>query len=71
MLVDHYDEDWSTLWWVRVRGRAEVIEAGAGRDAERHGAVAALVAKYEQYRDRPPGGAVISITISELRTWSA
>ena len=25
VLVDHYDdEDWSLLWWVRVRGRAVV-----------------------------------------------
>ena len=28
ILVDHYDEDWSTLWWVRVRGRAEVLTDG-------------------------------------------
>src|SRR4051794_38756710 len=24
VLVDHYDDDWSMLWWVRWRGRAEV-----------------------------------------------
>ena len=24
VLVDHYDEDWSRLWWIRIRGRAEV-----------------------------------------------
>ena len=22
VLVDAYDEDWSTVWWVRLRGRA-------------------------------------------------
>jgi PPOX class probable F420-dependent enzyme len=70
VLVDHYDDDWSTLWWVRARGRAEVIEVGAGRDEERAGAVAALVAKYDQYRDRPPEGPVIVIAIGELRAWS-
>ncbi|MEJ7718947.1 MAG: pyridoxamine 5'-phosphate oxidase family protein [Ilumatobacteraceae bacterium] len=31
VLVDHYDEDWSQLWWVRVRGRAAVH-----REARRH-----------------------------------
>ena len=25
LLVDHYDEDWSTLWWVRVHGTATVV----------------------------------------------
>src|SRR5690242_12554050 len=24
MLVDHYDEDWSHLWWVRADGTAEI-----------------------------------------------
>jgi PPOX class probable F420-dependent enzyme len=70
VLVDHYDEDWSTLWWVRARGRAEVVEAGAGRDAEHAGAIAALVGKYEQYRGRPPVGPVIVITVDEVRGWS-
>jgi PPOX class probable F420-dependent enzyme len=23
LLVDHYDDDWERLWWVRVHGRAE------------------------------------------------
>src|SRR5207247_8096000 len=33
VLVDHYEDDWSCLWWVRLRGRAEVSEDGdaAGR----------------------------------------
>src|SRR6185437_5287115 len=28
LLVDHYEEDWSALWWVRVDGTARVIESG-------------------------------------------
>src|ERR671932_227372 len=28
VLVDHYDDDWSRLWWIRVRGRARVLEGG-------------------------------------------
>ena len=31
VLVDHYDDDWSQLWWVRVRGRAEVDVDGPAR----------------------------------------
>jgi PPOX class probable F420-dependent enzyme len=67
VLVDHYDDDWTRLWWVRLRGRARVLEAGD--DAER--AVALLVAKYEQYREAPPGVPVLAIDIDEWRGWAA
>ena len=32
LVVDRYDEDWSRLGWVMLRGRAEVLEAGAEHD---------------------------------------
>ena len=54
LLVDHYADDWSTLWWVRVDGPAHVVENGPERDA----AIVALQEKYEQYRTTPPPGAV-------------
>jgi PPOX class probable F420-dependent enzyme len=63
VLVDHYDDDWSRLWWVRLRGRA--VEQG---DDE---GLRALVEKYEPYRGRPPAGAVLRIELTELRGWSA
>lgn len=44
VLLDHYDDDWSKLWWLRVEGRAAVVPA-----AEHADAVAALRAKYPQY----------------------
>ena len=47
VLVDHYDDDWSRLWWVTVRGRAEVV-------GDAQPASGLLAAKYAQYRDRPP-----------------
>jgi PPOX class probable F420-dependent enzyme len=66
VLVDHYDDDdWSQLWWVRVRGRAEVHEDGpVWVDA-----VAALQAKYVQYREHRPTGAVWRVAMDELRWW--
>ena len=68
VLVDHYDDEWSTLWWVRIRGRATVIDPGD----ERHvAAVAPLVAKYAQYRDHPPAGAAMVVSVDEWRGWSA
>lgn len=67
VLVDHYEEDWSRLWWVRLRGRARVIEAGP----ERVQAVSLLGEKYAQYRESPPMGAVIAMKIEEWRGWTA
>jgi PPOX class probable F420-dependent enzyme len=67
VLVDHYEEDWSRLWWARLRGRAEVHESGADRDR----ALGLLHAKYEQYRAEPPTGAVIVVRVDDVRTWSA
>ena len=26
VLVDNYEDDWGRLWWVRLRGRARVLE---------------------------------------------
>ena len=28
LLVDHYEDDWSRLWWVRFDGLARVLEDG-------------------------------------------
>jgi PPOX class probable F420-dependent enzyme len=62
LLVDHYEEDWTQLWWVRVDGPAEVAEAAAD-------ALAALAAKYEQYRAAPPDGPVIALRPDRWRSW--
>lgn len=65
VLVDHYEEEWTRLWWVRLRGRARVLEAGA--EAER--ALALLTAKYAQYRERPPRAPVLAVDVVEWRSW--
>ena len=66
VLVDHYEEDWSRLWWVRVDGQARVLDEGPQRDR----ALALLLEKYEQYRIQPPTGPVIAVAIERWRTWS-
>jgi PPOX class probable F420-dependent enzyme len=65
VLVDHYAEDWTTLWWVRAVGEAEVVDHLEPELTD------ALVAKYDQYRDHPPAGAAIVITVTDLTGWSA
>jgi PPOX class probable F420-dependent enzyme len=62
LLVDHYEEDWARLWWVRVDGPAEVADVAADT-------LAALAAKYEQYRAAPPDGPVIALRPERWRSW--
>jgi PPOX class probable F420-dependent enzyme len=66
LLVDHYDDDWTALWWVRIDGRAVVLDDDA---AERAVALALLRQKYAQYRAAAPPGAVIAIAIRSWRGW--
>jgi PPOX class probable F420-dependent enzyme len=65
VLADHYDDDWSTLWWVRARGEARVVEHPEPALIE------PLVDKYEQYRERTPTGPAILIRVTDLTGWSA
>lgn len=61
LLVDHYDDDWSQLWWIRVDGRATITE---NSDALRQ-----LRAKYTQYQQVPLDGPVIEISVDGVATW--
>jgi PPOX class probable F420-dependent enzyme len=67
LLVDHYEDDWSELWWVRVDGTARIEESGP----ERERALRLLEEKYAQYRPKGPRGPVIIITIDRISGWSA
>jgi len=67
ILVDHYDDDWSRLWWIRLRGRARVLDGGD--ELER--ALRLLREKYPQYTEEPPGAPVLAVDVTEVREWSA
>ena len=67
VLVDEYDEDWSRLWWVRLRGDARVLDDGSERDR----ALALLESRYLQYRERPPHGPVLALDVHDWRGWAA
>jgi PPOX class probable F420-dependent enzyme len=66
LLVDHYEDDWSALWWVRFDGRARLLDEGP----EHASALALLRTKYSQYRATPPSGTVIAIDVTAVRSWS-
>jgi PPOX class probable F420-dependent enzyme len=64
VVIDHYDEDWSRLWWVRLSGQARVL------DHDAHG-LALLCAKYPQYRADPPAGPFVVVAIESRTSWQA
>src|SRR5436190_13625555 len=66
VLVDHYEDDWTRLWWVRVDGTAHVLSGGP--DVDR--AIDLLVRKYDQYRTARPQGPVTAISIERISGWS-
>ena len=66
VLVQHYEDDWTRLWWVRVDGVARALGAGEERDE----ALRALASKYERYREDPPTGQVIAVDASRWTGWA-
>ncbi|MFG1709888.1 TIGR03668 family PPOX class F420-dependent oxidoreductase [Nonomuraea sp. M3C6] len=66
ILVDHYDDDWTQLWWVRGDGTAVVHDDGPARED----AISALTRKYRQYQQHTPEGPAIVITISRWSGWA-
>jgi PPOX class probable F420-dependent enzyme len=68
LMVDHYEDDWQRLWWVRVDGTARLLEP---EEPEAAGARALLQARYSQYRDAPPPGVVIAIDVDRWTGWAA
>jgi PPOX class probable F420-dependent enzyme len=65
-VADRWDEDWTRLGWVMLRGRAEILTAGAEHDRAQE----FLRSRYPQYRgmelaDLP----VIALRIERVTSW--
>jgi PPOX class probable F420-dependent enzyme len=68
LLVERWSEDWSKLAWLRLSGRAALVEPGALAP----GVVSALRARYPQYlhhdlEQRP----MLAIDVDRVVRWSA
>jgi len=67
-VADRWDEDWSRLGWVMLRGPAQILDDGA----EHEQAQALLRSRYPQYRQMELSGLpVIAIRIERVTSWGA
>ena len=69
LVVDEYQEDWGQLWYILVRGKAQLIPNSAHQ--ERAQAIRQLRAKYPQYAAAmlPDDAPVIRITPERITSW--
>jgi PPOX class probable F420-dependent enzyme len=68
VVVDHYEEDWSKLTWLLVKGTGTLVESGEEYDV----GVQLLEKKYPQYeRMRLQGQPLIVITPFDITSWKA
>lgn len=66
LVADHYEEDWSRLAWVMLRGRAEILHEGREHDRAQE----LLRARYPQYRDMALAALpVIAIRVARVASW--
>jgi PPOX class probable F420-dependent enzyme len=72
IIVDHYAEDWSALWWIRIDGLATIVsrEFEPGDSRAPSAATEPLIAKYPQYQVTPPDGPVIIVKPMRWTMWS-
>ena len=65
-LADRYDDDWTLLGWVMLRGRAEILIGGSEHDA----AQALLRVRYPQLAAMEIGKlAVIALRLERVTSW--
>jgi PPOX class probable F420-dependent enzyme len=68
-LADHYSDDWDELWWARADGSARVVAPDHEPELRRE-VLRALSERYRQYRDTPPAGALVLISVERWSGWS-
>jgi PPOX class probable F420-dependent enzyme len=66
VLADHYEDDWTHLWWVRADATAEIVEDPAAMARP----ISLLRERYRQYREAPPEGPVIALTVERWTGWA-
>jgi PPOX class probable F420-dependent enzyme len=67
LLFHGWDEDWSRLWWVSVKGEALILRTPSDMNHARH----LLLARYSQYRTPEELDPIIQIQITKVIEWRA
>ena len=67
LLVDHYEDDWNRLWWVRADGEAAIHHSGD----EMATGYGLLRRKYTQYQRIALDGPVVSVVVKKWSSWQA
>jgi PPOX class probable F420-dependent enzyme len=66
--IDRWDEDWTRLAWIMLRGRADILPDGEEHDRAQHG----LTRRYPQYQGMNLAPLpVIAIRIQRVLSWGA
>ena len=69
LTIDHYEEDWSRLFYIQIRGVARIVEPDDPLHAR---SIDTLRAKYPQYREMDLAiRSVIVIAELRIRVWRA
>jgi len=66
LLVDHYEGDWTRLWWVRADGVTSILDEPPAD----HPGLVALLERYRAYEDRPPRGPLLIVRVERWSGWS-
>ena len=61
LLFDRWDEQWTRLGWVMLKGLASI---------ERAADTSVLIERYPQYREKPPAGPFIVVEPQAITWWS-
>jgi PPOX class probable F420-dependent enzyme len=64
--VDRYDDDWTRLAWVQIVGSTTITDTAGHDDA-----IAALAARYPQYRELSPRGPLLRLMPARVVYWRA
>lgn len=68
VLVDHYEDDWTQLWWLKLSGRASIVDE---HEPGWHEAVGGLASKYPQYGQTPMFAGVPTMLRIEILHWKS
>jgi len=65
LLVEHYEEEWAALWWVRADGHARVLAPGDPVGGE------AVLTLRERYPQQAGAGEVLAVDVKRWTGWAA